>query len=210
MSFVRAGIAVLMVSCLAASTARAANVVLPRAGQVGLGLQGGYGSLLQVEDFGNEFGAGGSYAVHLRYRMRYERAFGLTFSAERFDVRDPLPLDTSSPETITASASPERLNSTLSGLELYQMFGTRTPTVKYLLIGGGLAQQRVRLNDGETELSGKYSSDGLYLGAGAGVERFFWQSLAWDLSARYNAVFQNGKPHHDVQVALGAMWYASY
>ena len=79
-----------------------------------------------------------------------------------------------------------------------------------LSISGGLSQERVKLNDGETELSGQFSSDGLYLGAGAGIERFFWQSMAWDLSGRYNAIFTNGTPHHDVQIALGVMWYASY
>lgn len=207
MNRVRAGIAVLIASCLIASTAHAGRVVLPRSGQVGIGLQGGYGTLLQAEDYGNTFGGGGSYVVHLRYRMRYERAIGLTFSAERFDVREPVPLDPLDP---TLSATPERLNTTLSGIDVYQMFGTRTPTVKYLLISGGMSQERVKLNDGETELSGTYSSDGVYLGAGAGLERFFWQSMAWDLSARYNAIFTNGKPHHDIQLSLGLMWYASY
>jgi len=207
MTSVRAGIAALVASCLLATTAHAGRVVLPRSGQVGLGLQGSYGMLLQVGDFGSEFGGGGSYAVHLRYRMRYERAFGLSFSAERFDVRNPIPIDPTDP---TNSATPERLNTTLSGIDFYQMFGTRTPTVKYVLVSGGLSEERVKLNDGETELSGKYSSDGLYVGGGAGVERFFWQSMAWDLSARYNAIFQGGKPHHDVQFALGLMWYASY
>jgi opacity protein-like surface antigen len=206
MTFPRAGIAVLCSLCLLTSAAHAGRVVPPRAGQVGIGLQGGYGALLQTGDYGNEFNGGGSYAVHLRYRMRYERALGLTFSAETFDARNPTNYDPADLNSI----QPERLNTTLSGLDLYQMFGTRTPTTKYLLISGGLSQERVKLNDGETELSGQFSSDGLYLGAGAGIERFFWQSMAWDLSGRYNAIFTNGKPHHDVQLSLGVMWYASY
>ncbi len=206
MSSVRAGIAALIVSCVFAVTAHAATVTLPRSGQVGLGLQLGYGTLIQDGDFGDRFGSGASYAVHLRYRMRYERAIGLTFSAERFDVRDPVNYDPADPNSI----QPERLNTTLSGLDFYQMFGTRTPTVKYLLLSGGLAQERVKDNDGETELSTHFAGDGLYVGAGAGIERFFWQSMAWDLSGRYNAIFRDGKPHHDVQIALGIMWYASY
>lgn len=205
MTFHRAWIATLAAACLFATSAQAGRVVLPRPGQVGLGVQASYGQLLQVGDFGNEFTGGASYSVHLRYRMRYERAFGLSFSAERFDVRTPTPLTTD-----PNSVQPERLNTTLSGLDLYQMFGTRTPTVKYLLVSGGLSQERVKLNDGETELSGTFSQDGVYLGAGAGLERFFWQSMSWDLTGRYNAIFQNGKPHHDVQLALGIMWYASY
>lgn len=207
MTFHRAGIAIVFALCLATATARAeSRVVLPRAGQVGLGFQAGYGTLVQSDDYGNTFGGGASYVVHLRYRMRYERAFGLTFSSERFDVRTPVIWVPGDDTTI----QPERLNTTLSGLDFYQMFGTRTPTVKYLLISGGLSQERVKLNDGETEVSGTFSSDGLYLGAGAGIERFFWGSMAWDLSGRYNAIFTNGKPHQDIQGSLGLVWYASY
>jgi hypothetical protein len=202
----RVVLAVGFCSCLTAAAHADSKVVLPRSGQVGFGLQFGYGSLLQSDSYGNTFGAGASYVVHLRYRMRYERAIGLTFSAERFDVRSPVAYDPADPNSI----QPERLNTTLSGFDFYQMFGTRTPTVKYLLLSGGLSQERVKLNDGETELSGTYSSDGLYLGAGAGLERFFWSSMAWDLSGRYNAIFRDGKPHSDVQASLGIMWYASY
>jgi len=202
----RAGMAVVFGLCLAVAAHADSKVVLPRAGQVGLGIQFGYGTLLQTDSYGQTFGGGASYVVHLRYRMRYERAIGLSFSAERFDVRTPVPWDPTDDATIL----PERLNTTLSGLDFYQMFGTRTPTVKYLLLSGGLSQERVKLNDGETELSGTYSSDGLYLGAGAGIERFFWSSMSWDLSARYNAIFRDGKPHQDVQASLGIMWYASY
>jgi hypothetical protein len=198
--------AVVLGLCLAVAAHADSKVVLPRAGQVGLGIQFGYGTLLQSDPYGDAFGGGASYVVHLRYRMRYERAIGLTFSAERFDVRTPVPYDPADPNSV----QPERLNTTLSGLDFYQMFGTRTPTVKYLLLSGGLSQERVKLNDGETELSGTYSSDGLYLGAGAGIERFFWSSMSWDLSGRYNAIFRDGKPHQDIQASLGIMWYASY
>jgi hypothetical protein len=202
----RVAVAVLFTLGLTGVAHADSKVVLPRSGQVGFGLQFGYGTLLQTDSYGNTFGGGASYVVHLRYRMRYERAIGLTFSAERFDVRSPVMYNFDDPNSV----QPERLNTTLSGLDFYQMFGTRTPTVKYLLLSGGLSQERVKLNDGETELSGTYSSDGLYLGAGAGIERFFWSSMAWDLSGRYNAIFRDGKPHNDVQVSLGIMWYASY
>ncbi|MFI5372068.1 MAG: hypothetical protein ACHQ52_10965 [Candidatus Eisenbacteria bacterium] len=206
MTFHRAGIAIALTLCLAAPAARAGTVVLPRAGQVGLGIQLGYGTLLQSDSYGETFGAGASYVVHLRYRMRYERAFGLTFSSERFDVRTPVPWDPANDTTI----KPERLNTTLSGLDFYQMFGTRTPTVKYVLLSAGLSQERVLDNDGETEIATDFASDGLYVGAGAGIERFFFGSAAWDLSARYNAIFTNGKPHQDIQGSLGLIWYASY
>ena len=46
--------------------------------------------------------------------------------------------------------------------------------------------------------------------AGAGVERFFFRSWAYDLSTRYLAIFRDGKPNHDLQVAAGMIFYASY
>jgi hypothetical protein len=79
-----------------------------------------------------------------------------------------------------------------------------------VMIGGGLAQMRASLNDGETELSGDNSGDGLYVSAGAGMENFVYRSWAWDLSARYFAVFRDGQANHNFQIALGAIFYASY
>ena len=55
------------------------NLILPRAGQVGIGIQAQGGTLLTPGDLGTEFGGGGGLAVHVRYRMRFERAIGLTF-----------------------------------------------------------------------------------------------------------------------------------
>jgi hypothetical protein len=77
-------------------------------------------------------------------------------------------------------------------------------------IGAGLAQQRVKLNDGETELSGTYSGDGPFVSLGMGVERFFFRSFAVDLSTRYYAMFKDSKTSHNFQIALGVIGYAGY
>jgi len=180
------------------------RIVLPRAGQVGIGVQGGYGMLLQNGAVGETFNSGESYTVRLRYRMRYERGLGLTFENNVFDAREQTPY------TGEPSTAPKRLGVILSGAEFYQMFNTRTRNVSMLSLGAGLVQQRVKLNSGETELSGTFSGDGLYLSAGAGVERFVYRSIALDLSTRYYAMFRDGKPGHNVQIALGAIFYAGY
>ena len=70
----------------------------------------------------------------------------------------------------------------------------------------GLAKLSVKLRDGEAMFP---YDDGVYVSAGAGVERFFWQSWAYDLSARYMTVFLGGKVNHDVHVALGLIFYAN-
>src|SRR5207244_719777 len=74
---------------IAASEARGAVVVTPpRPGQVGIGIQGQYGTLLNSGGIGDQFGSGPGIAVRLRYRMRYERGIGLSFESQRFDVRE--------------------------------------------------------------------------------------------------------------------------
>jgi hypothetical protein len=143
--------------------------------------------------------------------MRYERGFGLTFESHGCDPRaaDSLP-DLFQPNDPRLAANDpsayKRLNLFLYGVDFYQLFDTRTKTTKMLSLGGGLAHPIFALNDGENEW---VYSDGAYLCAGAGIEHFFWQSLALDVGARYQAVFLGGKVNHDVQASLGLILYAS-
>ena len=186
--------------------ARAAPVELPRAGQVGVSLQGGYGTMLENGVVGETFGAGPTYAIRLRYRMRYERGIGLSFENHKLDARTKFVYDPADPDSV----HPEDLSLILSGFDFYQLFDTRSKTVKLLSLGAGLAQLRTNVNSGEVELDGPTSGDGLYLSAGAGFERFFFRSFAWDFSVRYFAVFKDGEANHDLQAALGVIFYAGY
>ncbi len=186
-----------------AGPARGASIVLPRPGQVGVGLQGGWGALAKSGDFGGTFGNGPTLAIRLRYRMRYERAIGLSFENERFEIRAPEPYFPAGQIQLLGRV---RANLVLSGLELYQMFGTRTRTTKMVMVGAGLAQASARTADKDTV----YPGNGSYVSAGTGAERFLVRSWAIDLSARYMAVFLPDDRNHEVQVALGVIWYASY
>lgn len=180
----------------AAGPAEAWKVTPPRAGQVGLGMQGQYGTLLESGLIGEEYGAGPGLTVRVRYRMRYERAIGLSFESQSFDARSPA----------DSVGSLTQTTAILSGLELYQLFGTRTRTHRMVSVGVGLAQISQDTNDGGTIFPG----DGLYVSAGAGIERFFYNSWAFDLSTRYMALFQEGETNHDFQISLGLIFYASY
>jgi hypothetical protein len=184
------------------SGSHAATVVLPRPGQVGFGMLGQFGTLLKSGDIGDDFGSGGGFAVRMRYRMRYERAVGLTFERHGFDVRVQQPPD--------STFAPKSAAILATGAEIYQMFGTRTRNVRMLSAGIGLAQITQKLNDGETQLSGKGVGDGIFLSGGGEIEYFFWQSWAVDLSTRYHAVFLDGVVNHDVQLSAGLVFYASY
>jgi opacity protein-like surface antigen len=188
-----------LLAMLAPELARAAvTVIPPRAGQVGLAIQGQYGMLLDSGSLGTEFGQGPGLAVRLRYRMRYERGLGLSFESQRFDARTATVDDTLA----------NHLSMFTYGVDAYQMFGTRTRTTRWLSVGGGLLQTRRVLNDKEIEFA--LNSDGVFVSAGAGVEQFFWQSWAFDLSTRYSAAFLDGKVNHDLQASLGFVFYASY
>lgn len=195
---------------LAAGPAGAASVVvLPRPGQVGVSVSGLYGTLLKGGNVGDQFSSGPGLAVRVRYRMRYERAFGLSFEAHGLDARTgetQVDLWDGSPLDPNSEFGYKRVNLFLYGADFYQMFGTRTKTAKMLSVGAGLAHPIFALNDGENEYP---LSDGAYLAAGAGVERFFWQSLAFELGARYHAIFLDGKVNHDVQFSAGLIMYAS-
>lgn len=192
----------LVALALVPAVPQASSIVLPRAGQVGVGIQGGYGTLLKSGDLGKDFGHGPTLAIRLRYRLRYERAIGLSFENHRFDIRVPELKD----PTDSLLAGRSHANVILSGFDFYQMFQTRTRTPKMLVLGGGFAQPSARTIDKETI----FIADGAFLTAGMGLEHFFFRSWAVDLSARYVALFLPDGRSHDLQAALGVIFYASY
>jgi hypothetical protein len=194
-------------------------IVPPRPGQVGFGMGANMGALLKQGDFGKGFGASGEpgVSVQLRYRMRYERGFGLTFDQQELDVRDGAEFrgsfydDTRGAyrDTTWKASDPEyprKLNLYFYGVEFYQMFDTRTKTVKMLSVGAGIAHPVRQDNDKEYEFP---TGDGFFLGVGGSIERYFVGSLAVDLSARYRLVLHEGSTNHDLHAALGFIWYAS-
>jgi Outer membrane protein beta-barrel domain len=175
----------------------ASSIVLPRPGQVGFSIQGEYGSLLKSGDLGEFFGTGPGLAVRLKYRMRYERAIGLSFEGQQLDSRTP---------GIAGDTTASRVSLNLAGVEVYQMFGTVSTTTRMVTVGAGIAHPTVKLDDGETT----FPDDGVYVSAGAGLEHFFYRSWGLDVSGRYHAIFQHGKTNHDFQAAAGFVFYASY
>lgn len=203
-------LALLAVLAGAAPPARAAsNVILPRSGQVGLSFQGQVGTLFSSGGLGSEFDTGAGLSVRLRYRMRFERAIGLSFDLQRLSARTPsgragaFDALTDAPAVLR-----ERLQINTAGIELYQLFDTRERTVKMLSAGLGLTQVSARLSNGETQYP--IAGDGLYLSLGAGLERFIYRSWAWDLGARYMAILHDQRVNHDVHLQAGLIFYAAY
>lgn len=202
-----------MLGLTAGLASAASSIVLPRAGQVGLGIEVQGGTLLSAGDLGGEFGAGPGLIVCVRYRMRFERAVGLTFATQRLTARDAVGnarLSTSAFDTLDRSLPGlrDRLQLVTAGFEFYQLFDTRERTTKLLSAGAGLVQLNAHLSDGETQYP--IAGDGVYLSAGAGIERFVYRSWAWDLGAHYMAVFHDGTMNHDLQLHTGLIFYAAY
>src|SRR5262245_6629147 len=114
--FVVLAVIVVGLAVVAPSRALAAKVILPEAGDIGFAGLAQFGTMLKSGEIGDVFNTGAGMALRLRYRMRYERALGLTFERHGFDPR-------AKSDTLLAP-----LNSTiiLTGLEIYQMFSTRT------------------------------------------------------------------------------------
>ena len=205
----RVSLAVLVTLAVGATPSWGATVVLPRANQVGLGIQAQGGTLFSSGALGDEFGSGGGLVVRLRYRMRFERAMGLSFDLQKLKARDPDGREgafTGIPEA--PAVVRERLKVVTAGLEFYQLFDTRSRTVKMVSAGAGLAQISSALSNGETQFP--IGGDGFYLSLGAGIERFVYRSLAWDLSTRYMSIFHDGQVNHDLQLQAGIIFYASY
>lgn len=211
MDFRRGSAVVLMIAGLAIPSMTGAKtlVVPPRPGQVGFSAQGEFGSMLSSGGMGGDFDFGPGFAVRLKYRMRYERGLGLTFESQSFEARaNPTftnPVD-GSPIPPDTSIAPRKITLVLSGMDFYQMFGTRSTLTRMLSAGFGLVQVHATLNDGETE----FRPDGFYATVGGGLEKFFFRSLAYDLTGRYIAVFQDGSTNHQFQAALGLVFYAAY
>jgi hypothetical protein len=206
-----AALLMLVTFALPAPPAGAASTITPpRSGQVGLGISGSFGTFLPTGELGNEFGSGPGLSVRLRYRMRFERAIGLTFDAERMNSRNPTgaagafdSLGNDPPGVLR-----DYMKMVTAGFEFYQMFDTRERTVKYLSAGAGLAQISAHLTDGEIQYP--IAGDALFVSVGAGFERFFMRSWAWDMNFKYKPVLHDGKVNHDLQAQLGLMFYAGY
>ena len=195
----------------AGATAHAATIILPRAGQVGVGVQFQGGGLAQTGQLGEEFSTGvGFGSVRLKYRTRYDRGAGVSFETRRLDGRGMLTTNSAfSRDTGPDSLAPlTALTLQTFGADLYQFFGARTRTQGFLSASGGIAKINAWAKNGDPVYP--IPGDGVYLGVGTGLERFVYRSWAVDASVRYTAIFLDGSTNHDVQLALGMIFYAAY
>jgi hypothetical protein len=207
----RCAVAALVSLFTLAGSAHAFPIILPRAGEVGVGLQGEYGAMTNAGNLGQEFGNGGILGVRLVYRMRYGRGMGLSFEELQYKSRHVTADSSGAFPAPFPGFDPvyrKSLNITTEGVDLYQFFRTRTRTPIYLNGGVGIAQVVGKTPDGGTIYP--LEPDGYYLSAGAGLERFVYRSWALTASARYMGVFLDGSANTDFHASLGVILYAAY
>ena len=208
MKRILAAVVVTVVLAGAVAPARAASIVLPRSGQVGFAVEGLYGALTNGGSLGQEFGSGPGVSVQLRYRLRYERGIGLSFDAVTLDTRKPRYDATAFPASEDSLTRSSLMVQTY-GFDVYQFFGVRTKTPKFVLASAGLVHPYAKLADGQTEFT-QSATDGFYVGVGGGLEHFIYRSWALDLNVRYKALLYDGQTNHLLQASLGMIFYAAY
>jgi len=195
------GTGLFLMTLMAAAAAHAAWIVVPpRPGQIGVAIDGQYGSFLSGGGLGSEFGAGGGLGVRVRYRMQYERAIGISFERCDYTVRH-------NADTTFADHTVTLIN---TGAEFYQLFGTEGKTTRMISAGFGITQVSKKLNDGEEKLGGNDVGDGGFVMLGVGLERFFVQAFGLDLNAHYELIFQNGSTNQLITASAGLVFYAGF
>jgi hypothetical protein len=207
MKRILAAVAFAALVSLTVAPARAVTLILPRNSQVGVGIQGQFGGMPESGELGNEFGTGPGLAVRLKYRMRFDRAMGLSFETRTLDGRGKFLLSSAFPAGIDSLPN-KSLTLQTFGFDVYQFFNTRSRNQQYLSASAGLAKINAVGSDGDPVYP--VAGDGMFLGVGAGFERFVYRSWAVDGSVRYSAIFLDGSTNHDVQAALGMIFYAAY
>jgi hypothetical protein len=201
--------AVCLTCVLAAAPARAVTIVLPRAGQVGVGVQGQFGGLVEAGELGDEFSTGGGMAVRLKYRMRYGRAAGLSFEARSLDGRGHFTSNSAFLVGVGPDSLPLRsLSLQTFGGDVYQFFNIRGRDQVFVSGSAGLAKVSATSGNGDTVYP--LGGDGLFVGVGLGFEHFVYRSWAIDTSVRYSSIFLDGTANHDLQAAVGMTFYAAY
>lgn len=201
-----------------AAPSQAWIITLPRAGQIGFSIQGTYGTMLESGQFGDEFGRGGVLAVRARYRLRNERAVGVSFEEFKLDSRTHGGLADSTYEfpnqgwvETRENPGPYRksLQYSTAGADIYQMFYTRKRLTTYVQGGLGLViHATANLTYGGTQ--DPADTEGTYVSAGGGAEYFVYRSWAIDASAHAMTMFIGGHSNPLVHAAVGLIYYAAY
>ena len=165
-----------------------------RGGTVSLYGAGMYGTLLGGP-FSETFDSGMGLGFALRYRNSQESSLGLGFEAHYFDSK----------VEADSAAAPKNLQFVITTLDYYRHYSVRTRTPRYLVIGAGLMQARQENLNEEREFPG----DGGVIKAGGGIEYWLNRTLTAEFGVRYYGVFSRQVMNHDVQAALGIVFYTS-
>ena len=174
---------VLAASTLASDPAAAAPVTrVERAGTVGLGAFGSYGTVVGDSRFGLQFQNGGGYGVDLRYVAGPHWSLGLTFQNQMYQPED-------------SGGTQDKLVTTGLLFNVYYYRKRGLDVANYLVLGAGFYRPEIHfleVVDDENRESISFPGESLALTGGMGVELFIRENWGFNISGRAIAYFGDG------------------
>ena len=167
-----------------------------RPGTISLGLQGGYGVVRGTSRLADGFDHGPSYAFRFRYMLSPSFALGFSFENQRFGNRGGAP----SPEP---GASDSTIHmSTVSAEGVFFVHREREVTPYFI---GGIGHAAPDIVD--EVLGSARVNEGMFLTAGAGLERFVRPRFSLDFSLRGYGLISNSEFTSFAQITAGIHLY---
>jgi hypothetical protein len=167
-----------------------------RPGTISLGLQGGYGVVRGTSRLADGFDHGPSYAFRFRYMLSPSFALGFSFENQRFGNRGGVP--SSEP-----GASDSTIHMSTVSAEGVFFFHREREVTPYLLGGIGHAAPDIV----DEVLGSARVNEGMFLTAGAGVERFVRPRFSLDFSLRGYGLISNSEFTSFAQITAGIHLY---
>ena len=167
-----------------------------RPNTISLGIQGSYGVVRGTSRLSDGFSDGPGYAFRFRYMLAPSFALGFSFESQRFNERG-------GPPSTTPGASDSTIVMTTVSAEGILFLHREREAHPYFLAGFGHASPDVV----DKVLGSARVNEGLYLVAGAGMERFMRPRLSLDFTLRGYGMISNSEFTSFAQLCAGIHLY---
>lgn len=167
-----------------------------RPNTISLGIQGSYGVVRGTSRLADGFDNGPGYAIRFRYMLAPSFALGFSFENQRFNNRG-------GPPSTTPGASDSTIVMTTVSAEGIFYIHREREFHPYFLGGFGHASPDIV----DKSLGSARANEGLYLVAGAGMERFVRPRFSLDFTLRGYAMVSNVEFTSFAQICAGIHLY---
>jgi hypothetical protein len=167
-----------------------------RPNTISIGMQGSYGVVRGTSRLADGFSDGPGYAFRFRYMLTPSFALGFSFENQQYNNRG-------GPPSTTPGASDSTIKMTTVSMEGVFFIHREREATPYFLGGFGHASPDIV----DEVLGSSRVNEGLYLVAGAGVERFMRPRVSLDFTARGYAMISNAEFTSFGQLCVGIHLY---